>query len=690
MRRFRNVSLLLPLILAAIVNQLPAQSGDEVVRVEAHPGALEMAVGETLPVHVVAIDGSGNEVDAEFRFAAPRAALHVASGEVTEVTALEAGDHEIVASVFSAQDRGRAGDPPPPSVTIPVSVRWNPITEVRINAGAERRLYAGTTLRHRAAALHGDGSQRPRPDVRWTSSDPAVASVDRFGNVTAHSAGPVVIAAEVEGTRGVLEYDVPELNASRLEIVGGASEARTGDVLSFTARVLDAEGREIHDVPVTWSHTYLPDDSIASAPEHAGGSGMIRVDGRFVGELPGEYAVLAHAAGLSDRKAVDVRSRDVVRPVRKVGQGRMNHYHTSDFWVFEGRDGRDYAITGTWGGDGYAFMWDVTDPANIVLTDSVQVDARTINDVKVSPDARYATMTREGASNRRNGVVILDLADPAHPVIASMFDEGLTGGVHNAFPTEDYLFALSAGEKYVIIDVRDIYNPRYVGEYQHPNARIHDVWLKNGIAYSAQSPRGGVIVDVGEGGWGGTPENPRLIADTGPTTEGGGGHGVFPYRSDSTGRMLLFMGDEILSRPDRPLGAGLGRTLNIDPYDQETDTGGTPSMSAGYIHIFDIEDPENPELIARYQVPEYGTHNSWVEDGILYQAYYEGGARMVDVSGELMGNLATQGREIAVFKSHDPAGYIANAPMVWSVMPHKGHIFFSDWNSGLWAIKMED
>ena len=38
-------------------------------------------------------------------------------------------------------------------------------------------------------------------------------------------------------------------------------------------------------------------------------------------------------------------------------------------------------------------------------------------------------------------------------------------------------------------------------------------------------------------------------------------------------------------------------------------------------------------------------HNIWVEDDILYQAYYEGGVRMVDVSGELMGNLYTGARD---------------------------------------------
>jgi hypothetical protein len=70
-------------------------------------------------------------------------------------------------------------------------------------------------------------------------------------------------------------------------------------------------------------------------------------------------------------------------------------------------------------------------------------------------------------------------------------------------------------------------------------------------------------------------------------------------------------------------------------------------------------------------------------------AYYNGGVRVVDLSGELMGDLYEQGREMASFLTAEPEGRIANAPMVWGPQPHKGHLFFSDWNSGLWSAKFE-
>ena len=54
-----------------------------------------------------------------------------------------------------------------------------------------------------------------------------------------------------------------------------------------------------------------------------------------------------------------------------------------------------------------------------------------------------------------------------------------------------------------------------------------------------------------------------------------------------------------------------------------------------------------------------------------------------------MGNLYEQGREIGWFLPTDHEGKIPNASMVWGPQPHKGVVFFSDWNSGLWAVKLE-
>ncbi len=646
------------------------EAGLRVVEVVTEPGSVSLELGESAELRVRALDSTGAEVDALLRFAAPRPALEVGDDIVR---AHQAGDFLVVATVVLPPDADRA----PPSVEVPVRVSWPSVARVDVTSESPV-LHEGTVVRHRARALLADETERRGLDVRWESDDPSIASVDRFGNVIAHRAGQVVIKAEVEGVRGRMEHEVTPFPATGLEILGDGEGARTGDVIHFRAQALDESGAPVEDLPLTWAYTYDPGETDIRTP---GGAAEVD-DGTFVAELPGIYTVLATAGPLTVRTSFEVSPRLVVQQARFEGMGRVDEYHTSDFWIFEGNDGRDYAISGTWGADGWAYMWDVTDPAGMVRTDSVRVDARTVNDVKVSPDARYATLTREGASDRRNGLVLLDLADPAHPAVAAEFDEGLTGGVHNAFPTNEYVYALSGGEKYLIIDVQDLENPMVVGEVQHENCRIHDVWVEDGIAYSAQWACGLLVYDVGNGRWGGTAEEPVFVSQY--VTPGGRTHAVFPYLQEATGRFYVFLGDEIIGRGDRAWG---GVDASWDAL--ETEGGRLPEQTAGYTHIVDFTDPGQPRKVARYELPEYGAHNIWVEDDVLYQAYYEGGLRVVDVSGELRGNLATQGREISVFKPFDPAGFIRNAPMVWSGMPYKGKVFLSDHNSGLWSIQLQ-
>ncbi len=660
----------LTLLLAPALSR-DAQAQERPVRLTAEPARVQLVVGEDASLTVTAVGPDGEPVDVAVRFAAPRRALQVRDGRVR---GLAVGSWEVVATAAVAPD----ADGEVPTVTVPVVVDWPAVTRVTVE-GEGPQLYTGTTLEHRAAAFHADGTRRPEADVAWSVSDPRVATVDRFGSVTALQEGSVTVTATVQGVSEDVAYRVLPFPAVELELDGGAAEARTGDVLRFSARGVAADGGNVDALPVTWAYTFQPDDSI-----QAPGAAAIIDDGAFVAEVPGRYTVLAMSGPLSTRAAVRVTPREVVRRVEFQGQGRVSDVHTSDLWVYEGVDGRDYAVTGTWGADGWAYFWDVTDPTNPVRTDSIQVDARTVNDVKVSPDGRYAALSREGASSRRNGVVILDLTDPAHPSIASTFDgNGVTGGVHNMFATNDHLFALAGGDKYVILDVTDIRNPRFVSEYNHPDSRIHDVWVHDGIAYSSEWENGVVVVDVGNGRWGGTIENPVFVTNVPYPV--GRTHAAFPYVQESTGKVYLFLGDEILTRE----GAAFEGFGGDAAYDAATGTGGVQSPSSGYVHIIDFTDPENPKDVARYEIPEAGTHNMWIEDDVLYQAYYEGGLRLVDISGELMGNLATQGREIAVFKPFDPQGFMANQPNVWGAQPHKGHVFFSDFNSGLWSVRVQ-
>ena len=649
---------------------LHAQYTVGVTRLVAEPARLTLKAGESAALKITAYDSAGRVVaDAPLRVGGPREAVRYADGRLT---ALRAGSFTVVATSFTG--RGIASV----TLNIPVTISWPALSKLEIVAGSGR-LYTGTMLAHSVKGSHADGSVRPGLAATWRSSDPTVATIDRYGNVTAIKPGAVTISAESEGVTAQTKYVVASSPVARIETNIKETSVNTGDVVHLLAVARRANGDAVPDAKVDWSYIYTPDDTTA-AP---GGPGIIdrAPDGTplFAANAPGHFTLVAQSGTAIARTVIDVKPREARRKMTITGRGIVNTTATSDLWPWTGKDGRDYCLVGTWGGDGYALVFDITDMNNIVKTDSIHVDARTINDVTVSPDGRYGVITREGASNRVNGVVILDLAVPAHPKIASTFNEQLTGGVHNAFATNDYLFAISGGEKYVIIDVKDITKPRYVSEYKHPGARIHDLWVRDGIAYSAQGGAGTVLVDVGNGKYGGSIEHPKLISVF-PINSG---HEIYPYFQQSTGKTYLFIGDEEMNRAGRVWeGTNYGPTLG--------QSGGVAQTSGGYVHIVDATDPMNMKKVGRYHLEDYGSHDIIVENDILYQAYYDGGVRVVDVSGELLGNLAEQRREIAVFKPYDPKALTANAPFVMNAMPWKGRVLFTDFNSGLWAAKLED
>lgn len=78
-------------------------------------------------------------------------------------------------------------------------------------------LVVGERQSFSAGAFTGGGSQRPSGGYRWTSSDPAVATVASNGTVTARAPGLASIQASAGGATGRLTINViPPLSAVRL------------------------------------------------------------------------------------------------------------------------------------------------------------------------------------------------------------------------------------------------------------------------------------------------------------------------------------------------------------------------------------------------------------------------------------------------------------------------------------------
>ncbi|MEZ4700588.1 MAG: hypothetical protein R2834_09695 [Rhodothermales bacterium] len=624
-------------------------------RVALEPESFTLSVGDSIQVRATLIGPDGQAVaDASVRvFSQNRSAVFVDRDGM--LTAYKAGEHTLLArSVTPAGDRIVA--------SFPIRIAPPPLARIAFD-GLGNAVYAGTRQPFTATAFDLNGDPQNAP-FEFTSSDPSVAYVDAAGMLVAAKPGRMTLIAEAGEVRGEHAITVRPNPTTAIRIDSERGQARTGDVVRFSAYAVDVSGRALEDAPIQFALQAMPADDLGP-----GATGQIDQEGYFVAEQPGLYTIVASSGKHAEVASIMIHPREVAGEIEFVGQGLVGNVHTSDLWVWEGVDGRDYAVTGTWGGNGEAYFWDVTDPASPVGIDTVTVDARTVNDVKVSEDGRVCVITREGASNRRNGLVILDCSNPHDVRILSQFDDELTGGVHNTFIYRDHIFAVNNGRRYDIINIEDPANPRRVGRFEldTPWRAVHDVWVVDGIAYSSNWADGVVMVDVGNGIAGGTPAHPVQIASY--AYPSGWNHAAFPYRSTSTGKFYIVAGDE--SFPD-----GLSVT-------------GKPSRAAGWIHFIDFTDPRQPKEVARYQVPEAGTHNFWIQGDSLYVAYYNGGLRVVDISGELRGDLYRQGREIARFVPADPNGYIPNAPFTWGPQPHKGNIFISDWNSGMWVVRVK-
>ncbi len=652
--------------------QRPAVPADAEIRVE--PAELTLEVGEKATLTATVVDADGEAVEQDLTvvfFSRNRRRLGVtpAGTSRAEVEAHGPGEVQIVALVpKEVEDEPRRAEPLL-RFEVEVTIPNPPVASVEVT-GLPGAFYAGTHVTLESRVVDITDVVRDDVEVSWASSNPEVAAPDGFGGLDLLAAGTATLTATAENVTGEARIEVGPNPTDRIDLTASATEVRTGDVVRLEAVGRDAAGSAVEDLPIR----FLVSGQAAARIIAPGAAAHIEQDGAFVAERSGVYNVTALAGSHSASQALRVMPRRVQKDIEFVGQGKVHDRRTSDLWVWQGTDGNDYAITGTWGAEGHAYIWDVTNPESIVLVDAVRVDARTVNDVKVSEDGRVAVISREGASNRKNGLVVLDVSEPQVGVrVLSRYDDQLRGGVHNVFIHEQHIYALSNGRRFDVISIEDPTEPHRVGRFEldTPGHSIHDVWVVDGVAFSSNWEDGVVAIDVGGGGMGGAPNNPVKLGSY--TYPSGWNHAAYPYRSESTGEFYVFAGDEAF-----PYGE-LGR-----------DPRAAPPRAAGWIHVISWDDWENPREVARYQVPEAGTHNLWIEDDIMYVAYYNGGLRVVDVSGELRGDLYRQGREIGMYLPYDPDALVPNAPFVWGPQPYKNHIFFSDWHSGLWAVKLED
>ena len=631
-------------------------TGPKPSRVEITPRTVETVAGQQLTFSAAGYDEAGNKMDAQPSawFAAPFD-LAFADDKGT-VTFTGSGDVRVGAII-----NGKSG-------FIVVTVRPQAVARVTITK-PRAALAVGTGLTLQAHAEMANGDPRTDQQVKWVSLRPDVASIDESGFVVGQAVGTAMLQASVGDVKASTSIDVVRNPVRELSITPKTTRARTGDVVRFES-VASGQANARVSAVARWSISGI--------------GATIDADGGFVAERPGSYAVTATIGDRSAVASVTVVPREVARELEVVGRTPQEEFQAAEQWII----GKYAYLSSIMAGR--VWVYDISDPAKPVKVDSVSFDARVINDVSTTADGRIGVITREGASNRKNGIVFLDLADPAHPKVLSEYTETVTGGVHSAYVNGHYVYLTDdATGSLRVIDFADPAKPKEVARWQTENPlsrpvknpegetfiggrMLHDVQVVDGLIYMGYWKDGLVILDVGNGIKGGSPEHPQFVSQLrfnyselyGPGWLAGA-HSVFRYKN------YVFLGDEVF-----PAQFDL------------TDKARVPTK--GVVHVVDVSDILNPRKVAEYDVPEEGAHNMWVENDVMYIGYYSGGARVVDVSGELRGNLYRQGREMARLWTGDAKGFRPNIPFAWGAQPHDGLIYFNDIHTGIWATKMVD
>lgn len=666
-------ALLTVLFPALVAAQAPAPTAapaapSRIARVIVTPAQREVAAGDTLRLRAEARDASGAVVPGvQFRFSATGGRFE---GNVDQSGLVTSGSTGILPVAVAAILPGER----PVVERLDVRMVAGPAARIAI-VPAPARLGPGQRIRL-TGEVYSRLDDRRGDRVTWRSSNPAAVRVNEAGLVTAVAAGRATITAAVGAVTQTLAVQVVPSAIASLTVTPGITEGRTGDVIRFRAVAKDAAGREIAGLTPTWSFTP--------------GQGLLEPDGTFVGYEGGEYTVTASFGNRTAEAVVTLTARDVRRPLTVVGRLPRTRFTTEEVWI---HPNGEVAYLGSGSGGDVLYTIDIADPANPVVTDSIVANTRRVNDVMTTPDGKFLVFTREGAADRKNGVVFASLEDPRHPKPISEFTEGVTAGVHSSFIYQDpkfgqHVFLTNDGTGALhVLNIDDPARPRQVGLWKTENRpdvgrTLHDIDVQDGLLYGSWWNDGLVILDVGNGIKGGTPSNPVLVAQYKydlnalyRQVEATGGPGFI--RGTHTAwrhRNYVFIADEVFpaSGVQGARDAAAGRAY-------------------GRLQVIDVSDVTAPRSVAFYE-PEFGgVHNVWVAGDSLYIGAYNGGFRVFDVSGELRGDLRAQGREIGHLNTADLNGFVKNAAMTWGVVVNKkdGLAYVNDMYNGLWIVRIE-
>ena len=235
-------------------------------------------------------------------------------------------------------------------------------------------------------------------------------------------------------------------------------------------------------------------------------------------------------------------------PLFTLGNGVVADRYTGEVWVRG-----NVAYTTTWGfraASGNAInIWDVAGNVPTLVNTVIVPDASTLGDVQTSDDGQLLIVATERVPG---SIMIYSLADPVNPQLITRYTTALTNpGVHTAEVQRVngrlYAFlsidpAPSTPARLVIVDITDPAAPTQAFTAIMGAPYVHDVFVRDGILFTALWNQGIAIWDIGGVGTG-SVSNPVMLGSL--ATVDGSAHNVWWYHNPNTGeKRYAFVGEE--------------------------------------------------------------------------------------------------------------------------------------------------
>lgn len=359
----------------------------------------------------------------------------------------------------------------------------------------------------------------------------------------------------------------------------------------------------------------------------------------------------------------------------------------SDRYTAEVAAAGNVAYTSTWGNrsgvPGNAIkVWNVAGNTPVLVDSLIHEGIGTVSDVQISDDGSLLVASLENGVGP--GLAIYSRSNPLRPTLLSRYNTTSThtvklGRINNRL----YAFLSSSfGGRLSIVDITNPAMPTQVFS-QAIAGTIHDVFIRDGVLFTAIWDTGMRIYDVGGAGRGGSPSAPVALGTivTSPCSTCAAGtasvHNIWWFHDPTNNsKRYAFVGEE-------------GPSI-------------FGSLSRGAVHVVDVSNWDQPVEVAVYEPDPQtsasgqvaGAHNFVVDEpsGILYAAFYNGGVRALDVRGDLSActtaqrnangrcDLRLMGREAGIAVSSGPPKY------VWGVAMVGDRLYASDMFNGLFKI----